>query len=125
MIGDNIKRIRIARKLTINDLAIKSKVARSTLSETENNKSIPSIDTAQKIANALNVNIDDLIKKRSLVVPQIADMTVQECILICKDKMDINNNSAETKDYLQLLVWLEELQELREFKKKIMKVIND
>jgi transcriptional regulator with XRE-family HTH domain len=57
-----LKEIRIKKKLTQNELSELSKVPQSSISDIENNKTIPSILTLTKIAKVLNVKIEDLIE---------------------------------------------------------------
>lgn len=58
---NNIKKIRNSKKLTVQELSYLSKVATGYLSDIENNKANPTINTLIKISNALEVPITDLI----------------------------------------------------------------
>ena len=60
-IGKNIKDLRIAKKLTQDQLAEKLFVTRQTVSNYENGKSCPDIETVEKIASALDCEITDII----------------------------------------------------------------
>jgi transcriptional regulator with XRE-family HTH domain len=61
MVGDNIKQIRISKKLGLNELAKKSNISGSYLSNIEKGiKNNPSIDALNNIADALDVSIEDL-----------------------------------------------------------------
>jgi repressor LexA len=63
MIGDNIRKIRDTKGLTINELSTKAKVSLGYLSDLENNNSTnPSAKTLQKIADALEVTVPDFYK---------------------------------------------------------------
>ncbi|MEE3452408.1 helix-turn-helix domain-containing protein [Dialister sp.] len=59
-IGKHIKHYRNEQKISQHDLAERSCIAATTLSSYENNKRTPSLYTLAKIANALNVTIDEL-----------------------------------------------------------------
>jgi len=62
-IGENIKRVRNKLGLTQDDLVRKSGVKHTTLTKIESNVVVkPSVQTVAKIAKALGVNIEDLIK---------------------------------------------------------------
>ena len=62
-IAQNIKRIRTKQSLTQDDLAKKANIKYSTLTKVEGGVvTKPSIQTIAKIARALNVPIEDLIK---------------------------------------------------------------
>ena len=62
-IGENIKRIRNKLGLTQDDLVRKSGVKHTTLTKIESNVVIkPSVQTVAKIAKALGVPMEDLVK---------------------------------------------------------------
>ena len=62
-IGENIKRVRNKLGLTQDDLVRKSGVKHTTLTKIESNVVIkPSVQTVAKIAKALGVPMEDLIK---------------------------------------------------------------
>lgn len=60
-VGKNIKKIRTQKKMTQDELAEKLFVSRQTVSNYENNKSNPDIDTLKKIADVLGVDANTLI----------------------------------------------------------------
>lgn len=58
MLGDNIRKIRKAKKVSINNLSKTSGVSLGYLSDLENNKlDNPTVDKLKKIANALDVSV--------------------------------------------------------------------
>jgi transcriptional regulator with XRE-family HTH domain len=62
-IGENVKKYRIKQGLSQEDFAKKSGVKYTTLTKIESNViKKPSVIVMAKIAKALNVNIEDLIK---------------------------------------------------------------
>ena len=62
-IGENIKRVRNKLGLTQDDLVRKSSVKHTTLTKIESNVVVkPSVQTVAKIAKALGVQIEELIK---------------------------------------------------------------
>ena len=62
-IGENIKKVRNKLSLTQDDLVRKSGVKHTTLTKIESNVVVkPSVQTVAKIAKALGVGVDDLIK---------------------------------------------------------------
>ena len=62
-IGENIKRVRNKLGLTQDDLVRKSGVKHTTLTKIESNVVIkPSVQTVAKIAKALSISIEDLLK---------------------------------------------------------------
>jgi transcriptional regulator with XRE-family HTH domain len=63
MIGENIKKVRTKLGLTQDDLVRKSGVKHTTLTKIESNVVIrPSVQTVAKIAKALGVPMEDLVK---------------------------------------------------------------
>ncbi|WP_142414423.1 helix-turn-helix domain-containing protein [Hathewaya massiliensis] len=71
-IGENIKTLRKANKMSIRDLVEISGVGKSTISDIENDKVSPTAATLQKIATALNVSVNDLFddKKCNVKIPE-------------------------------------------------------
>lgn len=64
MLGDNIKKIRESRGLSINAVAKESNISAGYLSDIEkNNKLNPSNEILESIAKSLNVTVSDLYKE--------------------------------------------------------------
>lgn len=61
-IGENIKKTRKKLGLTQKSLAEKANISRSYLADVENNRYNPSIDVLNKIANALELTAQQLLK---------------------------------------------------------------
>ena len=61
-VGENIKRIRTAKNMTISDVA-NEHVSRGMISLIENGKTQPSIERLQHIARQLNVDISELVEE--------------------------------------------------------------
>lgn len=60
LLGDNIKKIRLNKGLSINKLWKQSEVTAGYISAIERNEKVnPSKDILKKLANALNVTVDD------------------------------------------------------------------
>ena len=86
-IGDRIREIREARKLTQDQLAEKSTVSKGFLSDIENNKRNPSSEYVLKIADALGASIDYLLrgdeknfssaKEATVIPPDLAEAARQ------------------------------------------------
>jgi len=60
-VAKNIRKIRTARQITQEDLAARLYVTRQTISNWETNRSQPDVDTLQKLAAILDVEITELI----------------------------------------------------------------
>ncbi len=61
-LGQNMKRIRAKKKMSQGDIARALDVDRGYISNIENGKKNPTIATIQKLANALGVSADELLK---------------------------------------------------------------
>jgi len=61
-LGQNMKRIRAIKKMSQGDIARALEVDRGYISNIENGKKNPTIATIQKLANALGVSADELLK---------------------------------------------------------------
>ena len=61
-LGQNLKRIRTKKDISQGDIARTLKVNKSHISNIENGKSNPTLKTIAKLAKALGVSIEELIK---------------------------------------------------------------
>ena len=61
MVGKNIKKFRENKKLTQDDMAEMLNVTRQAISNWETEKTQPDIDTLQKIAQVLEVSVEEII----------------------------------------------------------------
>lgn len=61
-IGENIKKTRKKQELTQKSLAKRANISRSYLADVENNRYNPSIDVLNKIAKALGITAQQLLK---------------------------------------------------------------
>lgn len=61
-LGLNLKRIRTEKAISQGDIARELKVSRGFISTIENGKTNPTLSTISKIAKALGVSIDELLK---------------------------------------------------------------
>ncbi len=61
-LGQNMKRIRAKKKMSQGDIARALEVDRGYISNIENGKKNPTLATLQKLADALGVSPDELLK---------------------------------------------------------------
>lgn len=61
-LGKNMKRIRAKKEMSQGDIARALEVDRGYISNIENGKKNPTLATIQKLANALGVSADELLK---------------------------------------------------------------
>ena len=62
-LGKNLKRIRIAKGITQGDIVRKLGVGRGFISNIENGKANPTLSTIAKVAKAIGVSIEKLLKE--------------------------------------------------------------
>ena len=87
-IGERIKTLRKESKLTQVELAKKSNISRSYLTDIENDRYNPSLETLKAIANSLNVNLSDIVSENSE-----SNSTLNQ-----RDKKSITNDLKELMD---------------------------
>ena len=61
-LGENLKRIRLAKKMSQGDLSKSLGVDRAYISNIENGRMNPTLSTLEKIAGALGISSSDLLK---------------------------------------------------------------
>ncbi len=89
MIGDKIKCYRKKNKMTQEQLAEKLDITRQTLSKWEVGETSPDINTSKKIAEILNVSLDELLDNDWLLVShyiskkRIVFLSIVLCALLC------------------------------------------
>jgi transcriptional regulator with XRE-family HTH domain len=64
----NLKRLRQLRALSLSDLASLSNVSRVTINRIENGKQKPSPRTIRRLAEALQVNVEDLTSDQGRLI---------------------------------------------------------
>ena len=60
-LGENLRLIRLQKKMTLQELSRISKVSKSQLSQIERNASVPTVAKLQKISEALDINLSSLL----------------------------------------------------------------
>jgi len=63
-IGEKVKTLRLARRITLNKLSEKSGVSKSLLSQIERSMSVPTVTTLQKISNAFSLPISEMFSEK-------------------------------------------------------------
>jgi len=105
MIGQRIRTIRTNKKISLSQLAERSRVTKSYLSQIERNICTnPSIEFVEKVAVALNVNPEVLVGWGQNE-DEISNLDnhfsyVKKCLLTIDDKQ-----LKELKDYIDFTLW--------------------
>lgn len=71
-ISMNLKRIRLAKKMSLDDMSEQTGVSKSMLGQIERGESNPTIETLAKIVSGLRIGFDDLIEEPHNPVYQVA-----------------------------------------------------
>lgn len=74
-IGQKLKRKRLALKLTQEEVAEKIFVSRQSISNWENNKNMPDIESLIRISKLLDISLDNLLVEGSAIVKDIKAKT--------------------------------------------------
>ncbi|MUV39042.1 Repressor LexA [Lentibacillus sp. JNUCC-1] len=103
MIGENIKKLRQNRGMSISELAEKAGVAKSYLSSIERNlQKNPSIQFIEKISDVLNVSINVLLKEDQS--DEEIDLDADWLALV-DEAMHSGVSKEEFKQYLEFMKW--------------------
>jgi transcriptional regulator with XRE-family HTH domain len=71
ILAANLRRLRIARHLSLSELSRATQMSKATLSGVENGRSNPTVDTLAALASALDVSLADLLEE-----PGLDDVTI-------------------------------------------------
>ena len=102
-LGKRIKRHRLKAHLTQEQLAEKIDVATSTIAHAENGTSKPSLPLLLKIANALNVTLDQLVCDSLPVIDTYIEKDIADLIADCTttEKQILRDIIAVTKETMR------------------------
>jgi transcriptional regulator with XRE-family HTH domain len=70
-VGKGLREIRVARRLTLREVAERARLSESFLSQVERGRSSASVASLRRIAEALGVNIADLFQPSGLAQPRV------------------------------------------------------
>lgn len=97
IIGKNIEHYRLARGLRQEDLAEKCECSNSHIGQIENGTGVPSLEMTVRIANALSVTVDQLLKEQYSdpqkvylreIAERIEKYSVKQRIIACEALMN-------------------------------------
>jgi transcriptional regulator with XRE-family HTH domain len=91
-LGEKLKAVRMEKNMTLEEVAKKSSLTKSFISQIELNKTSPSITSLMRVASALEIRLTDLFREDSPV----------EDVLVKKEKRDSYYNT-KTKLTIELL----------------------
>ncbi|MEK5138553.1 MULTISPECIES: helix-turn-helix domain-containing protein [Bacillaceae] len=110
MIGDNIYRIRKSRGLTLSELAERSNVSKSYLSNIERNvNQNPSIQVVEKIAAVLGVEFNWLLELQ----PQHDSLPEQEWLDFIDELKKIGVKKEQLEEYKRVFAFIKWQQETK------------
>lgn len=103
IIGENLKKLRASRKLTIEQLSKQSNVGKSTISELETGKAKnPKTDTLLKIADALGVKLEDLTSMEVEKEYIITDIEDAMSLILSQENLMLNGEVLTSDAKIQL-----------------------
>lgn len=103
MIGEKIKELRKAKKMSITELAEKAGVAKSYLSSIERGIQVnPSIQFIEKISIVLGVSINELIRENQSKQKEELD---EEWLEIVQEAMESGVSKEQFKEFLEFNKW--------------------
>jgi transcriptional regulator with XRE-family HTH domain len=77
-LAGNIRRLRIARHLSLSELARATRIGKATLSSIENGRANPTVDTLSAVADALRVPVAELLDEPELGEIRVIRATAAE-----------------------------------------------
>jgi transcriptional regulator with XRE-family HTH domain len=92
-LGDMLRKFRLQRNLTLAELSEKSGVSISFISQVENGKNMPSLETLKALAKALHITIEVLVLTNS-----ISPEEEQEFLLQLKNDPEMKDIWDQIKD---------------------------
>jgi transcriptional regulator with XRE-family HTH domain len=111
LLSENLKAIRKDKKLSQQDIADRSGILASTYSRIETMKVTPSIETVERIANAIDVPIVELFQSR-----EITDKSIIQKLQIINNLSEYNRNVVEI--LLDSIIEKDKLEKILEVKMK-------
>jgi transcriptional regulator with XRE-family HTH domain len=106
-LAKNLKKLRATRGMSQEYLADESRVSLRTIQRIENNESEPTGETIKRIANALDVELTELIDLNS--VTETNDL--KATIIFLKKQLSKTNEKSEIKTFEKFIRILQELKE--------------
>ena len=108
--GQNIKLLRTEKGISREELGKKTGVHPNQLSKYERDQAAPSIDVAQRIAQALEVSLDVLVFGKETDLGE--EFSDRELISLFKKVQHLSNTQKETvKEFLSAFVLKQDLKE--------------
>nr|WP_321232900.1 helix-turn-helix transcriptional regulator [uncultured Psychroserpens sp.] len=111
LLSDNLKAIRKEKKVSQQYIAERSDMLASTYNRIENMKVSPSIETIERIANAINVPFAELFQSR-----EISDKSITQKLEMISSLSDYNKSVVEI--LLDSIIEKDKLEKTQEIKMK-------
>lgn len=96
MIGEQIKTLRLARKITQVELAQSLEVTKQTVSNWENNNILPSVEMLRKIATYFSCSTDFLLEldTRNPFI-DTSDLTLRQTVILQEIAQEFRSSNAK------------------------------
>ncbi|EJT5930472.1 helix-turn-helix transcriptional regulator [Clostridium perfringens] len=108
-ISENIKRIRIDKKLSRRELAELTGVSQVYLTSIEFNKRNPTLETLNKLAKGLNVNLEDLFYNPNEVNNQDNNITIGKMLDLYLIQDGINQENLDKEKIKEIAKYFSKL----------------
>lgn len=103
MIGEQVKKYRLRKGLSLSELAERASVAKSYLSSIERNiQSNPSIQFLEKISGVLDVSVEVLLQGDNLIHQSELDSEWKKLV---KEAMNSGVSKEQFKEFLEFNKW--------------------
>lgn len=107
-IGERIRKLRMEKKLSLTELALRAAVAKSYLSSVERGLQMnPSIQFLSKIAAVLDVSVESLITETH---PSSASID-EEWVHLAKEAMESGISKEQFREFLEFQKWKKQTDE--------------
>lgn len=102
-IGSRIQKFRLMKKISLSELANRAGVAKSYLSNVERNiQSNPSIHFLNKIANSLDITVEQLLYGKEIKAEDLLD---SDWLQLARDAMNSGMSKTQFKELLDFQKW--------------------
>ena len=110
--ADNLKYLRIEKKLSQNKLAELAKINQTTINRWESKEMSPNIDNINDIANVLNVSVADLLSKDLRATNNDTNSDFNEFTKLLKSKGIIDEkDTISQEDFDRLMTFIDNNKE--------------
>lgn len=106
MIGERVTKYRLAKGLSLSELADRAGVAKSYLSSIERNiQSNPSVQFLEKIATVLNIPVETFLIEDVTTSSEVSEVLDQEWADLVREAMALGVSKEQFREFLEFNKW--------------------